>query len=886
MLITEYTNRELELVNLIECGAPLWLPDPDNTPQVLAYLSEANVLGYGGGAGGGKGLGISTLIVIPEGQTRIGDLQIGDEIFDENGSVCHVTGIFDNENLPCYKITFDDGVSIIADNVHKWLTFNASELKALTRRDPEWRAKRRANRPSRATGKRSALFTASITARNQNAPPPATAAPLGTVRTTQEIYETLLTPRGRRNHAIPLAKPLQLRPADLLVDPYCLGAWLGDGSKSDGTIAAHESDMPFMREQFENAGYETTSRSDPKTFGVLKFVWELKHLGIYKNKHIPLQYLRGSYEQRLALLQGLMDTDGTVAKNSGSAEFCNTNERIIDGMVDLICGLGWKASKREGRAKLNGEDYGPKWTLKWVASDYVFRMPRKRALQKLSERRTTQFRYVVACEPVVSEPTRCIAVDSPSHLYLVGKEMIVSHNSDLMIGKALNQHQKSMIMREEGTQMTAIIDRFGELLGTRDGYNGQEKIWRLTRRGQQVEFGSIPNIGDEQKYQGRPHDFFGIDEATNVFAKQFRFLKAWVRSTSAGQICESMLTFNPPVDAKGRWVIDFFAPWLLGDARPGELRYFVTSGQLDIEVPNKPCVLIKGEPVFDFDPKDYAKEDIYIPQSRTFIPARVADNKYLTREYMAELQALPEPLRSMMLKGDFMAGVEDSEWQVIPTAWVKAAMERWTDLPKKPVMDSIGVDVARGGRDNTIIIRRHGMWFDKVLAYPGKSTPDGPAVMGLIVANMRNDAPVHLDAVGVGSSPYDFLKIARFQVVGVVGGEKTSETTKEGRMGFVNVKSLLWWRAREAFDPANNTGIAIPPDEQLLKDLTAPIWSPVGRNIKVESREDIMKRIQRSPDWGSALVLALLRTPKIHEFLRDRQSKTGDYDPFRILEEL
>jgi hypothetical protein len=212
-------------------------------------------------------------------------------------------------------------------------------------------------------------------------------------------------------------------------------------------------------------------------------------------------------------------------------------------------------------------------------------------------------------------------------------------------------------------------------------------------------------------------------------------------------------------------------------------------------------------------------------------------------------------------------------------------MDRWEKKAKKPPMDSIGCDVARGGNDNTIILRRHAMWFDESLAYRGSQTPDGPAVAGLIITHLRDSAPVHVDIVGVGSSPYDFLKCARFQIAGMNGGEKTNERSKEGQMGFANIKSLLWWRAREAFDPANNTGIAIPPEAQLLKDLTALTWRPDGPRIRVESRKEIIKRIGRSPDWGSAFVLALMNTPKSHEFMKDRIA-LGGHDPFAVLEEM
>lgn len=428
--------------------------------------------------------------------------------------------------------------------------------------------------------------------------------------------------------------------------------------------------------------------------------------------------------------------------------------------------------------------------------------------------------------------------------------------TDLACGKALTQHRKAGIFRVNGTELTGVLDRLTELIGTRDGFNGKDNIWRVLRHDSvpiQIELGSFPNLGDEKKYQGRPHDLLVFDEAANMREIQVRFLLGWLRTVIPGQRCQALLTFNPPTTAEGRWIIDFFGPWLdpkhPRPAAPGELRYFATIDGKDTEVASGQSFEHQGETIK--------------PLSRTFIPSRVSDNPYLMgTNYMATLQALPEPLRSQMLNGDFQAGMEDDPWQVIPTSWVDAAQARWRRPDKLATMDSLGVDVARGGADNTIIARRHGMWFDEPLAYPGKETPDGPTVAGLVIAATRNLAPIHIDVIGVGASPYDFLKNAKQQVLGINVSEKSLATDMSGRLSFFNQRSEYWWKMREALDPAGNTGIALPPNKQLLADLCAPTWELSGASIKVEGREEIVKRIGRSPDWASAYILALLDTPR------------------------
>ena len=148
--------------------------------------------------------------------------------------------------------------------------------------------------------------------------------------------------------------------------------------------------------------------------------------------------------------------------------------------------------------------------------------------------------------------------------------------TDLACGKALTQHERIAIFRREGTELTAVIDRLVELVGHRDGYNGQERIWRMPKR--QIELCSVPNLGDERKYQGRPKDLLVLDEAANMLEAQVRFLMGWVRSTTPGQKCQTLMTFNPPTSAEGRWIVAFFAPWIdkrfVGKrALPGEIRY-------------------------------------------------------------------------------------------------------------------------------------------------------------------------------------------------------------------------------------------------------------------------------------------------------------------------
>ena len=528
------------------------------------------------------------------------------------------------------------------------------------------------------------------------------------------------------------------------------------------------------------------------------------------------------------------------------------------------------------------------------------------ALAELTPEERAEIDALIA-EDIADMPWR--PLDGPQRMAYESQADIIGYGgaagggkTDLICGKVQTQHRRSLVVRREKAQTEGVIQRQMAILGTTDGFNSQKSIWRLP--GSRIcEFAGLDNPGDERRWQGRDHGLKAFDEVTEMREQQVRFVMGWNRTSDPNEHAQVLMTFNPPTTSEGRWVIDFFGPWLneahpLYPTPPGALRYAAmlpdgNGGSKDrwVDSPD-PFVLINGEPFYDFDPKSYKPTEIIKPKSRTFIPSRLTDNPfYMATGYMSTLQALPEPLRSQMLNGDFNAGVEDSQWQVIPTEWVELAQARWTALSPKPPMDSIGLDVARGGKDNTVLIKRHGWWFDKPVWEPGKSTPNGPMVAALAIGNKRDDAVIHIDVIGVGASPYDFLVNAKQDVIGVNVSHASQGRDKSGMLEFKNLRSELIWRAREAFDPEANNGIAIPPDPRLKADLCAFTWTLQGRAIYVEGREEVEERIGRSPDWASAFFLALMDTPKKQAMIdlmaggRSR-SITDDYDPMACMQKV
>ncbi len=420
--------------------------------------------------------------------------------------------------------------------------------------------------------------------------------------------------------------------------------------------------------------------------------------------------------------------------------------------------------------------------------------------------------------------------------------------TDLALGLAFNEHQKSLIMRRHYTDLGGLTERAIQINGSRAGYNGSAPPKLRVNAEKLIEFGACQHVGDEEKWQGQPHDLLVLDEAVQFAEIQARFLMGWVRS--ATNRCRVLMCSNPPLNEEGQWIVDMFAPWLdsshFNPAKPGELRWYVVDGGKDIEVPNKNPYEINGK--------------LLQPQSRTFIPARLSDNPYLANtDYQAKLDALPEPFRSAIRDGNFMLSRKDGQNQVCPTSWLREAQKRWTPYPQPNVpMCAMGIDVARGGECDTTISIRHDGWFAPIVAVPGVKTPRGQDVAGLVIANRRDDSPVVIDmGGGYGGSAYDHLKENNVTVHGFNGAEAAHGRTEDRQLNFFNKRAEAYWKFREALDPNQPGGspIQLPDDPLLLAELAAPEFTVKPRGILLEPKDDITTRLGRSPDRADAVVM-------------------------------
>lgn len=444
--------------------------------------------------------------------------------------------------------------------------------------------------------------------------------------------------------------------------------------------------------------------------------------------------------------------------------------------------------------------------------------------------------------------------------------------TDEIVGLALTQHRRSLILRRQYTDLGAITERACEVNGTRNGFNGSSPPKLRTIDGRLIDFGAAQNIGDENSWDGQPHDLIAFDEAVHFAESQVRHLMGWNRSAVPGQRCRVIMATNPPVGSEGWWIIPMFAPWLdptyENPAKPGELRWVVTDERGEDLWVNGPGKVLVG-----------TKE--VKPLSRTFIPARLSDNPYLRdTDYASRLDSLKEPLRSAIRDGNFMAARSDEPFQVIPSAWVRAAQQRWTPTPPRGVpMCAIGVDVAQGGKAETVFARRYDGWYAPMVAIPGDETPDGPTLAGRLITYRRDHAIIIVDCGGgYGGSAYDHLKANEVEVQAYKATAASVRRTVDGQLKFANRRSEVYWRFREALDPDQPGGspIMLPDDPKLMADLTAVTFEVTGQGIKalvkdaprkagspdVPRRDSVVKKLGRSPDRGDAVVLAWAAGPR------------------------
>lgn len=448
------------------------------------------------------------------------------------------------------------------------------------------------------------------------------------------------------------------------------------------------------------------------------------------------------------------------------------------------------------------------------------------------------------------------AYNSKADILLYGGEP-GGGKSSLLLGLAFNKHRRSLLMRRQYTDLGHILDEAIKFHGSRNGFNGSPPPQLKLGEGRLIDFGAAAKVGDEEHWQGNPHDFIGIDEATQFAKSQILFLMGWLRcADDPNQRTRVVLATNPPLAPEGLWVTEMFAPWLdpkfENPAAPGELRYAIMDEEDNM-------VWLDGpEPVENYRGK------VVDPKSYTYIPASLKDNPFLssTNDYQRQLDALPHELHSILMSG-FQSTFEDHPLQIIPTDWVRLAQERWrNNKPEGIPMCAMGVDCTGGGKDPIVIAPRYDGWFDNLIEIPGRDVPKNKVsstTASHILVNRRDKCPVNLDVGGgYGLGTLEMLEDNDIEVNAFLGAEKSTRRSKDGKLKFTNNRTAALWMMREALDPEQPGGspIMLPPSNKLLADLTAPTYKVTSSGVQAESKVDVCDRLKRSTNEGDAVCMA------------------------------
>lgn len=439
-----------------------------------------------------KEVNIKTPIITGQGVKTMEEIELGDEIFDENGTRANVVNMTETMyGNKVYKINFTSAIDhIIAGATHKWPVKTA--YQRLERREiiehferfPDHKvllenldkinvkkhpmiSMREFENIVGIEGKRVYIFRKMVQKKEIT---PAKVIPGEKGRfpvsyydtqeviekmtakltrnyaregavynpelmTTEQMYEKLKN-YGDRKLALDVNKPLNMEEKSYLIDPYVLGFWLGDGCSYDGSFATADEEVV---DSIRKAGVEVTKYKRNYVYGTKGLTTKLRELNLIKNKHIPSEYLFGSESQRRALLSGLLDSDGTAARKQAS--FVNTNKNLAEGVLFLARSLGFKASMIEKDGISNpfkdSPNFGKKtkdfYRVTFTTNEPVFTLARKNAALELNDndRKTQEFHYIESIEPVDTVPTKCIEVDNDSHTYLAGLGLVPTHNSNL-----------------------------------------------------------------------------------------------------------------------------------------------------------------------------------------------------------------------------------------------------------------------------------------------------------------------------------------------------------------------------------------------------------------------------------------------------------------------
>lgn len=790
---------------------------------ILRALVTKKRVAVRGPHGLGKALHVDTQIPTPSGWSRMGHLEIGDQVLDEQGKPCNVVSVSPRWQGDTWRVTFSDGSEIVTHGNHEWHAVHVSRRPKGVR---DWRQHWAAT----------------------------------DLVTTRDMAHQLRTTGGQLVWRVPTARPVQTPEADLPVDPYTLGVWLGDGITASGALTLNREDAP---EILARTGGRVTSVEGPHAVRALVpgLHKALRLMGLLGHKHIPVEYLRASERQRRALLRGLMDTDGFRVRGGTDGIDLTCHELAADAK-HLIEGLGMvvRLQIEEAAYTLNGVHHtvGLRWRMNFRADECPYTLARYVGAWSPREAQASRHtqRTVVSVEQIDDAETVCISVDSPSHLFLAGTQCIPTHNTTLnalaVLWFAITRDQAGVdwkvattagAWRQLEKYLWPEIKKWSrklrwDKLGLQPWRDGQELMTLSLSLEHGEAFAAASS--DPKKIEGVHADsvLYIFDESKAIAAATF--------DAAEGAFSGATSEVEEATEEEGR-SLEALA---LATSTPGE-----TVGRF--------YEIHQGKPGLE----DWSTKHVTLKE--VIRAGRVSEDwADARRRQWGEDSAI----YANRVLGEFHSSAADV---TIPLSWIEAANERWLEWKESgrkrhSHSDVYGVDVSRGDRDKTAIGQRCG---DVVLKVTEYATADTTRINDLVKETLAERDVAVIDVVGIGGPVYDQLKKDGFNVKPFTASGKSFARDISGMLGFLNRRSEMWWKMREALNPDRYPKIALPPDPELIAELSAPKWSVTsGNNIQIEGKPELRKRLGRSTDKADA-VLQTFVTPDSRD-LRSADANT------------
>ena len=451
--------------------------------------------------GTGKALSMDSKVLTPNGFVRNGDLKVGDKVITPSGKESTILGVYPQGVKPLYDVYFDDGSKCRCSEDHLWTVQSRSDrIKSRSHKGKKYR----------------------------------------TIE-LKEIMKNIRIENGKRlNYSVDYVGKIDFPEKDYLIHPYVMGVLLGDGGLSQAGIRLSTSDMEVLDKvnsllpnsyKFKHiAKYDYGLRSDREINIINKKLIEYGLKGKRSHeKFIPIEYMYGSYNQRLELLRGLMDTDGFASKCGNCSQYSTSSSVLADNVAEIAHSLGGYASisVSNGRYKKNGEYIECKKcytvTIQFSAKmENIFSLPRK--AERFKPKRETIKRFIKKVEYAGDEECQCIYIDDESHLYITD-DYIITHNTTLL--KFFNSaiigwfpRDYNLFYSHSGDITRMYYDGVLQMVTDSDEYTWNEIFPDLGVTNTNAKLGQF-NVGKYKPFPSLQTTSVGAENAGKVRASKF-----------------------------------------------------------------------------------------------------------------------------------------------------------------------------------------------------------------------------------------------------------------------------------------------------------------------------------------------------------------------------